>query len=151
MQRRIAVGLIVLILMVAGGGFALWSYKQNRPYPVWVPLPLNPEISVEKRDAMVKKLQSGLGERENLLKISKDLGLTRKWHLASDEEAAKELGKRLFVQVVEGDEPQGKMPSVNIGVSGKKKEKEVLGEIVMRLMDDVCRVLGINRPPKKGS
>ena len=105
------------------------------------------ELPVEKRDEIVKDLKAKLGEREVLVKVSKDVGLTRKWHLASDEEGARELGQRLFVKVGEA-EPRRQVPSINIGVTGKKKEQAVSGEIVMRLMDDVWKILGIKPPAK---
>ena len=40
-------------------------------------------------------------------------------------------------------------PSIHIGVNGKGKESEVSGEIAMRLMDDVWKILGIKPPAKK--
>ena len=125
-------------------------YKQNRPNPMWVPLPINPEISSEKRAEVIKELTARLSRPELLLKVSQDVGLAKKWHLASDEEAARILGARLFVQVGEADGPLGKVPSINIGVTGKKKEIGVSGEIAMRLMDDVWKILDLKPPSKKG-
>ena len=45
----------------------------------------------------------------------------------------------------------GKVPAIHIGVKGKAKESEVSGEIAMRLMDDVWKILGIKPPKKKQS
>ena len=118
---------------------------------MWVPLPINPDLSAEKRDEIIKDLKSRLNERPILISVSKDLGLPRKWQLASDEEAALELGKRLFVRAGEVNAPQGqgKVPSIDIGVSGKSKEQAVSGEIAMRLMQDVCKFFGVKPPPAK--
>lgn len=137
--------------MLLGGGalYAYYSYRQSRPYPVWVPLPLNPRLPAEKRDQIVTDLREKLRERALLVQVSKDVGLTAKWRLASDEAGATELGKRLFVDAGEADSPMGKVPSINIGVHGNKKERVVSGEIAMRLMDDVWKILGIKNPPKK--
>ena len=77
---------VALGLLIGGGGFAYWNYKQNLPHPVWVPLPLNPEVSAAKRDEIVKDLKSKLGTTESLTRISKDLNLTKRWRLASNEE-----------------------------------------------------------------
>ena len=148
MQRWIAAGVVAMLLLFGGGWLAYRSYKQSLPHPIWVPLPLNPALPVEKRDVLVKELQAKLGERGILVKVSKDVGLTQKWHLASDEEGARELGQRLFVKVGEADTPQGKVPAVLIGVRGTVKETVVSGEIAMRLMEDVWKILGIKPPPK---
>jgi hypothetical protein len=41
----------------------------------------------------------------------------------------------------------GGYPVVQIGARGKKKERELSGQISMRLMNDVWRILGIKPPP----
>ena len=143
MQRWIAVSLIVLVLLIGGAGYGYWAVRQNRPYPVWVPLPINPEAPVAMREESARMLKSKLGEREVLIKVSKDLGLPRKWHLATDEDAAAELGRRLFVDATE--------VTINIGMAGKKKEKALTGEIVTRLMEDVKKILGVKAPAKPES
>ena len=135
MQRLIAASLIVLGLLVGGAGFAYWNYRQNRPCPVFVPLPLNPETTHAQRDEAAKSLREKLNERDRLVKISRDVGLTRKWKLASDEEGADELRKRVFVDATE--------TSINVGVHGKRKERELSDEIVKRMMADVKEILGI--------
>ncbi len=42
----------------------------------------------------------------------------------------------------------GKVPAIHIGLTGKRKEREVSGAVAMRLMDDVWKILGIKAPPK---
>jgi hypothetical protein len=151
MQRWIVAGVVAMLLMGAGGFLALKSYKQNRPVPVWVPLPINPELPTEKCDEIVAKLKDQLGKPEVLAKVSADVGLVRKWELPSDEAGAAELGRRLFVKTGEMDSPMGRVPAIHIGVTGKRKERQVTGEIAMRLMEDVWPILGLEPPPKKGN
>jgi len=53
MQRWIVVGVVAVLLfcgMGIGGLFAYRAYKQNLPGPVWVPMPVNPELPPEKCD-----------------------------------------------------------------------------------------------------
>jgi hypothetical protein len=150
MQRWIAAGVVTLILLMSGAGAGWYYYKQSRPYPVWVPLKINPTLSNEKREEIIKTLKTKLAEREILLKVSQDVGLKGKWHLASDEEGARQIGERLFVELGEADSPMGKVPSINIGVKGTKRELGVSGEISMRLMHDVWKILGIKLPSKQG-
>jgi hypothetical protein len=72
-----------------------------------------------------------------------------KWGLVSDEAGAVEIGRRLFVRAGDADTPMGKVPAVHIGVNGKRKEREVSGQIAMRLMEDVWKILGIKPPEKR--
>jgi hypothetical protein len=149
MQRWIAAGVVAMMLFLGGGYFAYRAYQQNRPHPVWVPLPINPELETAKRDEIIKGLLGKLKEPELLKNVSKDLGLSQKWSLPSDEECAKEIARRIFVRPGDADSPMGPVPAIHIGLSGKEKESKVTGEIAMRLMDDVWKILGI-KPPKKG-
>ncbi len=152
MQRWIVIGAVIVGLMIAmagGGYYALKTYKQNRPAPVWVPLPINPELSSEKTREIVDDLKSRLSEPELLQRVSKDLALTQEWAMATDEVCAAEIGRRLFVRSGEADTPMGKVPAIHVGVHGKRKERELSGKIAMRLMDDVWPMLGIDPPAKR--
>lgn len=139
-------------MVLAAGGAALGyrTYKQSRPHPVWVPMPVNPELTGEKRDELAKDLKVKLGTSEKLTQICKDLNLTNEWALASDAAAADELKRRLFVNSGEMAGKMGMIPSINVGVSGKAKEKIISEKIAMRLMDDVWDILGIEPPKRKG-
>ena len=148
MQRWIVLGVLAAILAVGGGGFAYWTYKQNRPSPVWVPLSINPEFSEDKRQGLAKELKEKLSKPEILNQVSVDLQLAKKWNLATDQLAAQEIAKRLFVTVGEMDSPQGRGPSINIGIQGIRRDAAVSGEVAMRLMKDVWKILGID--PKTG-
>lgn len=150
MQRWIVAGVVAMLLMGGGGYAAIKIYKQNRPAPVWVPLPINPELPIDKRDEIIAKLKTELGESERLEQVSKDVGLVSKWDLPTDQDGAAEIASRLFVREGEADTPQGKVPAIHIGIKGKRKEREVSGEIAVRLMDDVWQILGIETPRKGG-
>ena len=140
------------VMVLFGGllGFYKMVYKPNRPAPVWVPLPIRVDLETAKRDEIIDRLKTKLREDEVLIGVSKDVGLMRKWNLSSDKQAAAEIRSRLFVRPGEADTPMGKVPAIHIGVNGKAKEREVSGEIAMRLMEDVWKILGIEPPPKKG-
>ncbi len=131
-------------MLIGGGGvFGFWTIRQNRDYPVWVPLAINSELPPQKRADLAKELKAKLSNREILAKISKELTLTKDFGLATDEAVADELAKRLFVDVGEIGTPQGASPALNIGFSGKKKDKEATGKAAIRLMDEVAKILGI--------
>ena len=152
MQRRIVIWIAVAIalMFLTGGGalFAYHQYKQNRPAPVWVPLPINPELPDAKRDEIIEKLRKELSEPAVLTRISKDLGLPRAWNLPSDDAAAEEIRQRMFIRAGEADTPMGKVPAIHFGMSGKNKERELNGRIAVRMMDDVWKILDI-KPPQK--
>jgi len=146
MQRWIIAGVVLLVFTLGVGFIGIRVYKQNRPYPVWVPLPVNPELSGDKKLQFSKELKQKLGEHQYLLSLSKELELAKKWKLASNEEAADLVAARLFVKVGEADTPKGtKIPSINIGVNGKAKDKDVSNEIALRLHSDVRKILGADQ------
>ena len=138
-----------MMLVLGGGGYAYRNYKLNRPHPIWVPLPINPALPLEKRDEIAKDLKAKLSKFEILLQVSHDLGLPKKWNLATDEEAAEEIAARLFVKVGEADGPMGKVPSINIGLTGKSRDKEITEKVALRLMEDVWKIAGIKPPAPK--
>jgi hypothetical protein len=152
MQRWIVPAVLIALLatgLLAGGGyFALKVHKQNRPAPVWVPVPINPELSSEQTREIVAIIKSRLMEDELLERVSRDLGLTEKWSMASDGQCADEIARRLFVRSGDMDTPMGKVPAIHVGLNGKRKEFDQCGEIAMRLMDDVWPVLGMDPPTK---
>ena len=144
MQRWILAGIVALVLAIGGGGLGLRFYKQNRPDKVWVPLPINGDLSLEKRRAMTKELEQTLRQSIKFAELSKDVGLSQKWQLASDEEGGREIEKRLFVKLGDADTPTGRVPAIHIGVNGKVKEHAVLGALSVRLVDEVRRVLKLS-------
>lgn len=137
-----------MVLLFGGGAFAYRHYKRNLPAPVWVPLPVNPELPVARRDETARELRAKLCEGDLLLKVARDVGLARKWNLPSEEEAAREIERRLFVRSGDADTPAGKVPAIHIGMTGANKDREVSGEITTRLMEDVWKIIGI-KPPRK--
>lgn len=137
------------MLILGGGVFGYWLYRQNSPAPMWVELPINPESSDEQRNEAMTKLQANLKNKELLLKVSKDMGLAKVWGMASDTEAEAELARRIFVKLGETAAPMGRIPALHVGVTGKKKERKLSGDIAVRLMEDVMKILNIMPPPSR--
>jgi hypothetical protein len=148
MQRWIAAAAVVMFLLLGGAWYAYRSYHANRPHPVWVPLQIRADLDRSERDKLIQKLKTELSETVVMIKISSDLGLTKKWGLPSDEACAQELNRRLFVRAGDADSPMGKVPAILIGVEGKEKESSVSEAISLRLMEDVARILGMKLPPR---
>lgn len=142
-------GVVAMILLIGGGGFGYWTYKQNLPAPLWVPLQVNSDRTDDELAKVARDLKAELDRPAILIGISKDLDLTHKWNMPTNEAAAGEISKRLFVKVGEADTPRGRVPSINVGLEGKRKEMKVTGEIAMRLMKETFKVLGIEPPPSK--
>lgn len=139
-----------MMVILGGAGLAYKSYKGNRPNPIWVPMPINPELPVERRVEVAKELKTQLTKPDILIQVSKDLALPKALGVSNDEQAANEVAKRIFVDVGEADSAMGtKVPSINIGVKGKAKDHELSGKIAMRLMQDVWKILGIKPPAQK--
>ncbi len=140
----------MMALILGGTAFAYKSYKENRPHPIWVPMPINSELPVEKRAEVAKELKAHLTKSDVLIQVSKDLALPKALGVSNDEQAANEIAQRIFVDLGEADSAMGtKVPSINIGVKGKAKDQELSGKIAMRLMQDVWKILGIQPPTQK--
>lgn len=146
MQRWILIAAIVGILGMGGGGYAVWTYRQNRPTPMWVPILANSDPQPGWQEKASKELKDKLVEPPRLLKICQELHLASKWSLASDQEAVAEMSKRLFVRPGDADTPTGSVPCIHVGVNGPRKDLKLSGEIALRLVKDVWKILGIEPP-----
>jgi hypothetical protein len=139
-----------MAMMCGGGFYAFRTYKDNRPTPMWVALPINPELPTERQDEIVRELKVKLCAPEILVSVSKDLGLMKEWKMASDAQCADEIRKRILVRVGETSNSIGtRVPSIDIGMHGISKERDLSGKIAVRLMRDVWKILGVKPPPQK--
>lgn len=147
MQRWILLGLVAGLLLVVGAGAGLWIMRQNRPDQQWVPMPLNPQSSIEDREALVKSVQLMLQEDSFLLQVVKDLSLQQKWDVASPEAAQELLRTRMFVRLGEYRHPltQERFDTLDIGIHGISKENQLLGEVASRLATEVGKNLGLGK------
>jgi hypothetical protein len=149
MQRSIFLGLVAagLIMVAAAGGY--WWMKQNRPDQQWVPMPLNPSSSVEERAQLQEELLAYLKTEDALRRVVKDLSLQQRWNVPSEKDAIDQLKSSMFVRTGEFRNPmtQETLPTVDIGVNGKRKERVLMGEIAMRLGKETRKHLGIEEKP----
>ena len=149
MQRwLLIVGAALFLFLGIGMTTAYNLYKQSRPHPVWFPIPLNPEAPLGQTDGIIRELTTKLGERENLMRICKELDLKKKWKMDSDDEVADEISSRFFVKRGDMDTPMGKVPSIHVGFRGTNRDREVSYAMLNALLPDVWKVLGID-PPKQ--
>jgi hypothetical protein len=149
MQRWILIAVILGILGMGGGGFAVWTHRQNRPTPMWVPILANRDADSAWQEKVSKELRDKLSEPPRLLKICQEMQLASKWDLASDQEAVAVIGKRLFVRPGEADTEAGRMPCVHVGMNGPRKDLKISGAVALRLVEDVWKILGIKPPAAK--
>ena len=149
MQRWLLIGGAVLLLLFGIGlPTAYHLYKQGRPHPVWLPIPVNPEAPFGQTETTIRMLTAKLSDRDNLMRMGRDLGLKEKWEMDSDEEVVDEIGSRLFVRRGDMDTPMGKVPAIHVGLRGTNRDREVSYAMLNALLPDVWKVLGID-PPKK--
>jgi len=119
---------------MGGGAFAYRTHQQNRPiHPVLLELPIATSASPEERAAAAKALTQKLREPALLTRVSKASGLTIKLKFATDEAAANDLGKRLFVELGESDTAQGRMPVIKIGLNCTVREYNTMVEVSKHL------------------
>ena len=130
----------------------MWTYRQNRPQPVWVPLALNENLPEEKREELAVQIKTKLLEGTSIRDAVKETGLVGRLGYPSEEAAVADVRKRLFVEVGEADVPSDggtaprKVPSINIGIKAQRKSFKPMSEVSMRIMRDVWKMLGIKDP-----
>ena len=112
-----------MVILLGGGAFSYHTYKINLPvHPVLLQFPVPVESTSKERSDKIDWLKRVLLEPSLLTKVSKNAGLAKKLQLATDDAAANDLGKRLFVEIGEADTPQGRVPVMKIGLHCKVKE-----------------------------
>lgn len=145
MQRSILLGLVsaMVLLVAAAGGY--WWMKQNRADQQWVPMPLNPSSSQEDRTKLQQQILSHLGREVFLKKMVTDLSLSTRWSVTNEQQALEQLKASIFVRVGEVRHPmtQEIMPTIDMGVKGKRKDHALLGEIAMHMAKEAREYLGI--------
>lgn len=150
MQRRIVIGVLVLGLLMAGALFGYREYLRASPAAIWVPMPVKVDLTLEKRREVCDELKKALLDKELLLRVVKDVDLAKKWELTSDAAAVDQVSKRLFVRPGDMETKNGRMPAIHIGVKGKGWERDVLGEVATRMMQEVFRLMGMEQPKPNG-
>jgi len=123
--------------------------KQNRPDQQWVPLPLNPSSNVEERTRLQEGVLAYLKSEESLRRVVKDLSLQQRWNVPTEKDAINQLKSVMFVRAGEFRNPmtQETLPTLDIGVNGKHKERALMGEIAVCLSKETRKHLGIEERP----
>lgn len=143
MQRWIlwtVLGAVGLVVMFLGAR----EYRLRQPDKIWVPIALRADISMEEQNKIAEEIDKKLRTDEILRSVVADVGLQKKFNQPSEDAAVKELDRRLFCEVGTADTPNGSLPSINVGVSGIRHEKKLLGDTSMRIIRDVWSILGID-------
>ena len=130
--------------MFFGAKYAKREYHLRQPSKIWVPLALRADLSMEDQKKLAEQINTKLRTDEILRAVVMDMDLRGKFKQPSEDAAVKELNRRLFVEVGSADTPKGSVPSINIGVAGIGHESELLGEVSMRIIRDVWRMIGID-------
>ena len=140
------VGMGILGLMLLAGG-GLYAYRENlrsKPSPMWVPITLRPDISMEDQKRLAVEIEENLGKDDTLRQVVIDMDLQVQYGLPDQDAAVKELERRLFVKISTEATPEGNVPSINVGVRGTGREKKISGDAATRIARHVWRMLGID-------
>lgn len=140
------IGVIVAALGGIGllGGYTwLQNERANRADKIWVPIPLNTELSHEQHVEFSEKLRGQVVTDERFTAIASDLDLQQRWGLPDEKSCVDELNRRLLFEVGEHNHS----PTLNIGFHGISRENAMLRELTERLMKDVDQVIRPPAPP----
>jgi len=141
MQRWIVAAAVVLCLLLGGGAFGYWKYKQSGPDFSYVPLPFNPESTEEQRLQSVKEMKEKLLTDTILTGVVRDCNIEQKWKLSSEQGAVEELRRRVIFEAGETNIKGIPTPTLNIGFRGKVAEHDDLAALAQRMMEDVQRLV----------
>jgi hypothetical protein len=137
-------GTVGLVVMFFGAKYAKREYHLRQPSKIWVPIALRADLSMEDQKKLAAQIEEKLRTDEILRAVVADVGLQEKFKQPGEDAAVKELNRRLFVEVGSADTPNGQVPSINIGVAGIGHESKLLGDVSMRIVRDVWRMIGID-------
>ena len=139
-----ALAVVGLVLMFFGAKFAWREYHFAKPDKIWVPIALRADLSMEDQKKLADSISKELRKDVVLRKVVLDIGLQEKFKQPSEDAAVKELGRRLFIEVGSAETPTGLVPSINIGVNGIGRERDLLTETATRIIKDVWVMIGID-------
>lgn len=146
MQRWIIPAVLALVLVFSAAIFGYYHLKMQRPAPVWVPLPFQPNISEERQQQLVDKLKADLMNKEVLEKVAHDTDAAKYLDVPSDAKAAEVLLSRMFIKIGGCVGPDGETQGVHIGLNGVRKDAAFTQKVVERIGKDVWGALGIEPP-----
>ena len=127
-----------MVLVAGGGAFAYRTYRLSRPiHAVLLQFPIPTETSPDERKSAAKAVRQKLRDPALLIRVSKDAGLKKKLRFATDEAAANDLDKRLFVELGEADTAQGRMYAINIGLNCTVGEYNTMVDVSQHLNQDL--------------
>ncbi len=140
----VGLGILGLMLLTGGGLYAYREHLRSKPHPIWVPIALRADISMEDQKHLATEIEKNLRRDEVLRQVVIDTELQTKYGVADQDAAVKELEQRLFVEIGSVSRPEGNVPSLNVGVKGNGHEKQASGDAATRIVLDVWRLLGID-------
>ncbi|HEY8961105.1 MAG TPA: hypothetical protein VIM57_02805 [Luteolibacter sp.] len=119
---------MAFVLLLGGAAFGIRTFKQNRPAPFWVKISVRLPPDGEQLEKLEKEIRQRAQSDEVIGPVVRELDLARRWNLPSEEMAAAELRRRMFVRFQGGD-------VLEIGLNGKRKEMTTTSEIAKKLGD----------------
>jgi len=138
-------GMVVMLGCVGLTGGFMWlkNERANRPDRIWVPVPLNTQLSYEQHHEFAEQIRERLSSDEILTKISEEMNLRERGGFTTEEAAVIDLRSRLMCEVGE----YNFAPSLNVGFRGKSRENAMLRELTSRLMEDFQAIVSPTPAP----
>lgn len=149
MQRWILLGLVAVIILFSAAAGGVWYMRQNRPDAQWIPMPINATATVEQREQSMEAIRQVVTQERLLLTLVKEHNLQAHWKTGTEYEAVTQLKSVIFVREGETRHPmtQEVFSTIDVGMKGKRKEKDILGKIAMRLAAEIRSQLGSSGYP----
>lgn len=138
MAKKLTIIGIVLFLVAAGGGFGVWTMKQNAPSFRGYPIPVAniPEEKIERWEGFLKKVV----QDDRLLELVVEQSNYAELMGVSAEDAKEDLKKRVQVEY------KKRSRQIEVGATGLRKEDEKLSEVAKAIYSVASFQLGQRDP-----
>jgi hypothetical protein len=143
MQRWIYIGLAACLLIGSTMVFFFMKMRGNRPDSRWVPIAMRSGISAEQKSEIVSTIEKFVKDDKLIQEVSAEVNLQNQLGVATAEEAKIWLAKAAFVRIGKQQDPatMQDLETIDIGVSGKRKESDALGASATKLGEKVRKML----------
>ncbi len=138
-SRILAIGAIVIMLLLGGAGFAVYTMKMNKPVERWVAFPLG-GLGEPQRQAWVNEWAAISDDDEILRRVVQKQSIASEWGLSDDGAAIAELRERKVVDLYTDGE------SMRVMITGTRRELDFLNKISGVLFQEIKEQFIKNHP-----
>jgi hypothetical protein len=143
MQRWIYTGFVACLLLGGVMVFFFMKMRADRPDSRWVPIAIRSGITDGQKKEVISAIEKFVKDDKTIQAVVAEAKLQSQLGVATEDEAKRWLAQGAFVRLGKQQDPttMQEMETVDIGVSGKRKELDALNSSATKLGDKVRKML----------